>query len=232
MLARALLVSTLVMSGCAGTASNSTDTRTAITAPGPSFVSGETGSSVFLTRSGEEAAAAVSSPTGFNVREDDEPTSSTATSGSVDDIGSPPRRIEIPVLGVDAEIIDLGLLADGSLETPTDFAEAGWWAGGATADQAGPTVIVGHVDSFEGPAVFFELSALSAGDHVVVTDAHGGSHRFRVTEVELYDKTDFPTDRVYGDTDEPTLRLVTCGGDFDSRERSYEANWVVFAEAV
>ncbi len=153
-------------------------------------------------------------------------------SGDATPVASPPRRIEIPTIGVEAEIIDLGLHDDGSLETPTDFAEAGWWAGGATANQDGPTVIVGHVDSYIGPAVFFRLSELQAGDHIVVVDAHGGESEFEVTEVDLYDKDDFPTDRVYGQTDEPTLRLVTCGGVFDERERSYEANFVVFATPV
>ncbi len=140
--------------------------------------------------------------------------------------------MEIPTIGVTAEVIDLGLTPDGSLETPTDFDETGWWAGGSAATESGPTVIVGHVDSFEGPAVFFRLAELEAGDHIVLTDAHDRVQRFRVDEVSLYDKTTFPTDRVYGPSDEPTLRLITCGGDFDDQTRSYEANWVVFATPV
>lgn len=241
MWSRALLVSTLVVSGCAGTGPTGEDgaVGSVVSAPGPlpqgtatpSSAEGA-GSAVFIDR---------------RTHSNDDPTppdtvtmdvgrpagrSADGSSTSNAEAGSPPRHIEIPALEVEAEIIDLGLLADGSLETPTDFAEAGWWAGGAAAGESGPTVIVGHVDSFEGPAVFFRLSELSPGDHVVVTDAHGTSHRFRVTEVELYDKTDFPTERVYGDTDQPTLRLVTCGGAFDSRDRSYEANWVVFADSA
>ncbi len=236
-------VSGVIAIGCAGTGSANDRGELEAYAPGPPAgqtatpsPSDQTGSGVFLEGVDPERAAdgsADANAVGFDV---DASRSASAGSilpaGSVEQAGSPPRWIAIPALDVEAEIIDLGLLSDGSLETPVDYGEAGWWAGGPTAGEAGPTVIVGHVDSFEGPAVFFRLSELEVGDEVVVTDAHGSSHRFRVTEVELYDKTDFPTDRVYGDTDDPTLRLVTCGGAFDSRERSYEANWVVFADPI
>ncbi len=143
---------------------------------------------------------------------------------------SPPRVVRVPAIEVDATIIDLGLETDGSLETPRDYALAGWWAGGTTANQPGPTVIVGHVDDYTGPAVFFRLRELSAGDVIEVVDSTGLATSFVVTETALYDKDDFPTERVYGPTDGPTLRLITCGGDFDSSERSYEANVVVYAE--
>lgn len=145
---------------------------------------------------------------------------------------SPPRRVVLPTIEVDAPIIDLGLTPDGSLETPTDFDDAGWWAGGTGASEPGPTVIVGHVDDQSGPAVFFRLSELEPGDPIVVVDDQGRETSFVVVDKGLYDKESFPTERVYGPDDEPTLRLVTCGGDFDRSERSYESNWVVYAVAL
>lgn len=142
---------------------------------------------------------------------------------------SPPRSVIIPAIDVDASIIDLGLTADGALETPTDFDLAGWWAGGTVADESGPTVIVGHVDDQDGPAVFFRLQELEQGDTIIVVDALGRETSFTVVDKGLYDKASFPTDRVYGDSDSPILRLVTCGGEFDRSERSYESNWVIYA---
>lgn len=135
----------------------------------------------------------------------------------------------MPTIEVDAPIIDLGLTSDGLLETPTDFDDAGWWAGGTHADEAGPTVIVGHVDDYTGPAVFYRLSELEVGEPIVVIDDRGERAEFVVVDKALYDKASFPTERVYGADDEPTLRLITCGGDFDRSDRSYEANWVVYA---
>lgn len=137
----------------------------------------------------------------------------------------------IPSIEVDASIIDLGLTSDGALETPTDFDLAGWWAGGTVADEAGPTVIVGHVDDYNGPAVFYRLQELEAGDEIIVIDDLGREQPFTVVDKALYDKTSFPTERVYGTSTTPTLRLITCGGEFDRSERSYESNWVVYAIA-
>ncbi len=145
---------------------------------------------------------------------------------------SPPRVVRIPAIGVEATIIDLGLTDDGELETPVDFDLAGWWAGGTPASHPGPTVIVGHVDSTDGPAVFFRLRELEPGDEIEVVDDQENSRTFIVTERQTYDKDEFPTERVYGETDGPTLRLVTCGGVFDRDARSYESNVVVYAEVA
>ncbi len=147
-------------------------------------------------------------------------------------IKSPPRVVRIPSIEVDATVIDLGLEDDGALETPQDYDLAGWWAGGTTANEDGPTVIVGHVDDYTGPAVFYRLDELRLGDEIEVVDSTGTTTRFVVTERATYDKDDFPTEKVYGETDEPTLRLITCGGTFDRSLRSYEANVVIYAEPV
>lgn len=158
------------------------------------------------------------------------PSPSPPASTEPDLVKSPPRRVTIRRIEVDAEVIDLGLDDDGSLETPENFALAGWWAGGTTARVPGPTVIVGHVDDHTGPAVFYRLRELEVGDDIEVTDSTGIVSRFVVTRKELHDKDEFPTEEVYGPTSEPTLRLITCGGTFDRSLRSYEANVVVYAE--
>ncbi len=156
------------------------------------------------------------------------PTAGSGTSVSRP-VVSPPRQVVIPSIDVDAPIIDLGLTAEGALETPTDFDTAGWWAGGTVAAEVGPTVIVGHVDDTNGPAVFFRLQELEPGDSIIVIDDLGREQTFAVVDKGLYDKTSFPTERVYGASGTPTLRLVSCGGEFDRSERSYESNWVVYA---
>jgi hypothetical protein len=90
-------------------------------------------------------------------------------------------------------------------------------------------VILGHVDSKRGPAVFFRLRELRRGDEIRVGRADGSSLRFVVERTEQYDKQRFPTDDVYYPTLTPGLRLVTCGGLFDYRTRHYRSNIIVFA---
>ena len=128
-----------------------------------------------------------------------------------------------------APVIKLGLNPDRSLEVPTDFGDTGWWSGGSRPGERGPAVIVGHVDSKTGPAVFYRLRELRRGDKIVVVGGDGSRVRFTVEGSEKYPKDEFPTARVYGRTNGPTLRLITCGGDFDSSTGHYVDNTVVYA---
>jgi hypothetical protein len=143
-----------------------------------------------------------------------------------------PTRVGVPALGVEAALIDLHKRADDTLEVPEDAHVPGWWAGGHAPGERGPAVIVGHVDSYEGPGIFYGLADLQAGDLVTVDREDGSTLTFAVERTEWHRKDRFPTDAVYGATDAPALRLVTCGGEFDRDARSYEENVVVFLELV
>lgn len=147
---------------------------------------------------------------------------------------SEPTRVAIPEIGVDSEIISLGLQEDGTVEVP-EVSEAhltGWYRYGAAPGESGASVILGHVDSTTGPAVFYELGALEEGDEVEVDREDGRTAVFEVSHSERVPKDDFPTERVYADPGHPVLRLVTCGGDFDQQERSYTDNVIVYAGLV
>ncbi|MEN3612784.1 class F sortase [Plantactinospora sp. ZYX-F-223] len=145
---------------------------------------------------------------------------------------SEPIKIMIPKIGVDATIMPVGLTPDGMVQVPplAKAELAGWYQSGPTPGEAGNSVIVGHVDSKEiGPAVFFQLGALLPGDAIEVIRKDGSLVTFVVDGVKSYPKAAFPTELVYGPTDEPGLRLVTCGGDFDERVGSYPDNVIAFA---
>jgi LPXTG-site transpeptidase (sortase) family protein len=144
-----------------------------------------------------------------------------------------PASVSIPAIGVSSELITLGLNPDGTLAVPQpgpDYDKAAWFDGSPRPGDTGPAVIEGHVDSAEnGPSVFYELGALAVGDRVEVTREDGTVVAFEVYEVRVVPKHDFPTLEVYGNTEAPELRLITCGGPFDSAAGSYEDNVVVFA---
>lgn len=115
---------------------------------------------------------------------------------------------------------------------PADYARAGWFSSGGRPGAVGPTIILGHVDSKTGPAVFFRLRDLAPGATVDVGLADGGTATYQVTVVERFAKDAFPTVAVYGATLEDVLRLVTCGGEFDRDAGSYLDNVVVTATRV
>jgi LPXTG-site transpeptidase (sortase) family protein len=143
-----------------------------------------------------------------------------------------PRRVEIPAIGVSAPVIALGLRRDGTLEVPRDYGDTGWWTGGPEPGERGAAVIAGHVDSKSGPAVFHRLDELERGDEIRVHRRDGSVGRFVVRGSERHPKARFPTRRVYGRTPGPTLRLVTCSGDFDTATGHYTDNTIVFADAA
>jgi LPXTG-site transpeptidase (sortase) family protein len=142
---------------------------------------------------------------------------------------SPPKRLHIPSIAVDSELVRLGLAADQTLEVPTDFDLAGWYLESPTPGEMGPAVIAGHVDSREGPAVFYRLAQLRPGDEIHVDRADGSVASFRVDRLEQVPKDRFPTQRVYGDVGYAALRLITCGGEFDRDTGHYRDNVVVYA---
>ena len=146
-----------------------------------------------------------------------------------------PVSVAIPAIDVESDLMRLGLNGDGTVEVPplAEDDQAGWYEGGPAPGAVGPAVILGHVDSQEwGPGIFFDLGALRAGDEIAVTREDGSVATFAVDRVERHRKDDFPTIEVYGNTDDAQLRLITCGGDFDSGARSYEDNVIVFASLV
>lgn len=145
---------------------------------------------------------------------------------------STPISISIPAISVHSNLLRLGLNPDGTIQVPALPSQANlaaWYTHSATPGQIGSSVIEGHVDSYEGPAVFFRLGALKPGNAIDVTLADGVTAIFKVTGVREYLKTKFPSGQIYGRTNYAALRLITCGGTFDYATRHYLSSTVVFA---
>jgi sortase (surface protein transpeptidase) len=142
-----------------------------------------------------------------------------------------PVSLVIPAAGVDTRVVPVGLRADRTMEVP-EVDLAGWYEPGPRPGEAGSVVIVGHVDSRDGPAVFFRLGALRRGDRIVVGQHGGGVRSFVVERVERRPKEALPTGRIWNRTREPVLRLITCGGTFDRSTGHYRDNLIVYAEAT
>jgi sortase (surface protein transpeptidase) len=141
-----------------------------------------------------------------------------------------PTRVEVPAIGVSARVVPLGLNPDGTIEVPQNYDDTGWFTDAAEPGERGAAVILGHVDSKSGPAVFFHLRALRRGDAIEITLKDGSKVRYVVTSSLEVAKARFPTKRVYTPTRRPTLRLITCGGEFDSATGHYLDNYIVFAK--
>ncbi|MEH1169040.1 class F sortase [Micromonospora sp. CPCC 205539] len=142
-----------------------------------------------------------------------------------------PVRVQIPAIGVRAEVVPVGADAAGVLEVPPLDRPtlAGWYRHGVSPGETGNAVLVGHVDSSAGPAVFFDLGRLRTGQEIQITRADARVTVFTVDGVRSYPKDRFPSALVYGPADAAGLRLITCGGRFDAGTGNYVDNVVVFA---
>jgi LPXTG-site transpeptidase (sortase) family protein len=140
-----------------------------------------------------------------------------------------PVSLSIPAIGVQTRLVRLGLAADGTLQVPSTTAVAGWYTGSPRPGATGAAVIAGHVDSYAGPGVFFRLRQLRPGELVYVKRADATLAVFRVTGIQQFAKTRFPTVSVYGPVPDAELRLITCGGIFDYATGHYLSNVIVSA---
>jgi sortase family protein len=146
-----------------------------------------------------------------------------------------PVSVTIPAIGVQSPLLHLGRNKDGTMQVPdltTSADEAAWYKYSVTPGQVGTAVIEGHVDSYQGPAVFFRLGALRPGNHINVTLADGITAVFRVTGVREYAKAEYPANTIYAPAHYAALRVITCGGDFDGATGHYLSSVVVFASLV
>ncbi len=143
-----------------------------------------------------------------------------------------PLSVSIPRLHVGSRLVRLGMDDRGAMQVPVDPATAGWYRLGPTPGELGPAVIIGHVTWNQAPGVFFRLAELRDGDLVEVTRKDDLLAVFEVTHVARYEKSKFPTRAVFGGVDHAGLRLITCGGAYDSSAHRYRDNIVAFATLI
>ncbi|MFF1416138.1 class F sortase [Streptomyces sp. NPDC058280] len=141
-----------------------------------------------------------------------------------------PTQVAIPSIGVTSSLMELGLNADRTVEVPPaeKGMTAGWYTGGAVPGEAGAAVLIGHNSTRFGKAVFHDLKKIAKGADITVTNGRGKSAHFTVTDTESVSKDSFPTEKVYGPTEDRALRLITCDGDFDAQGHPVN-NLIVYA---
>lgn len=141
-------------------------------------------------------------------------------------------HLSIPKINLSVSLSVLGLNKNGTVQVPASFHEPGWYKNGPSPGQEGSAVILGHVDSYRGPGVFYKLADLRPGNRITVTLANGKKVTFSVIGLREYEKSAFPDKLVYGPRTYSALQLVTCGGVFDTATGHYLSNIVVFTKMV
>ncbi|MFE3517209.1 class F sortase [Streptomyces sp. NPDC059166] len=144
-----------------------------------------------------------------------------------------PQRVEIPSIGIKANIVRRGLDGEGAIEPPpfSTPKAVGWYADGTEPGAEGAALFVGHVDTESEPAVFYGLSAARPGEKVRVSRADGKTAEFTIDDVQVFTRERFDAQKAYGQRHDgrAELRLITCGGTYDRESHAYTANVVVSA---
>jgi hypothetical protein len=150
------------------------------------------------------------------------------TSTTVTTAVSEPIHVMIDKIGVDADVVPVGVEPDtNSVEIP-DIARAGWYRYGPSPGQEGSSVLVGHVDGQGLPGVFWRLRNLIPGDRLTIRYADRTERAFRVTGRQEAPKQQLPA-ALFSRAGPPRLALITCGGRFDQTTRHYRNNVFITA---
>ena len=144
---------------------------------------------------------------------------------------SEPALLRIPKIDLTTTFeAPLGVDDEGALEVPKGYDKVGWYKYGPTPGERGPAVILGHIDSYKGPAVFYNLRKLDVGDEVYVDREDGTTATFVIEKSVTYPQSSFPTEDVYGNIPYAGLRLITCAGIYDKGTKRFSHNLVVYAK--
>lgn len=141
-----------------------------------------------------------------------------------------PRELIVPALGIDTNIEIVGQDESGRMDVPKNAWNVAWYEYGPKPGEKGNSVIAGHLDNVDGsPAVFYNLRSLAAGNIVMVVYEDGTRKNFQVTEINSYSDSDFPLEKVFGDSPDARLNLITCNGYWNSSIHSYSERLVITA---
>jgi hypothetical protein len=143
-----------------------------------------------------------------------------------------PTQFTISNLNIDAKIVELGIDPDGTLQSPDNGRDVGWYRQGARPGYGGNMVISGHLDYDRAPGVFWRLGELDPGDDIKITGEDGVVHTYRVDWMRIYEASEAPLNQILGPTTESWLTLITCAGQFDRSSQEYLDRVVVRAHLV
>ncbi|MFJ9312165.1 class F sortase [Streptomyces cyaneofuscatus] len=182
---------------------------------------------------GRDASGGMSAPTTGDVAAVGRPLGAPLPPAHEPVEGAAPRSVEVPSVGIHAPVVRRGLDQDGAIDPPPyDLPQtAGWYGKGTEPGAEGAALLVGHVDTETKPAVFYGLSAVRPGEKVKVVREDGSVAEFTVDDVQVVTRERFDAEKAYGPRVDgrAELRLITCGGKYDQKSRSYTANVVVSA---
>lgn len=143
-----------------------------------------------------------------------------------------PSLLTIPSLKIAAPFELLGIKSDHTIQVPKDYMSVGWFVYGAKPGEIGTSVIIGHLDSPKGRAIFADLSKIKIGEKIVIQRTDGSIVTYIVESTAKYSQDNFPTNEIYSPVAYAGIRLITCSGTYNKNAKHYSDNFVVFGRKI
>jgi len=156
----------------------------------------------------------------------------TAESDTKQALAFIPNRLHIPSIKLDAPVVPVGILDNGQMDVPQSSDIVGILAPSIMPGEPGTAIMSGHVDSKTGPAIFYPLKKLKPGDPVLISNEDGQYLVFQVTSIESYITSEAPLDKIFDDTDQSLLNLITCTGKYNRKLGTHEKRLVVYTRLM
>jgi hypothetical protein len=117
----------------------------------------------------------------------------------------------------------------GQIALPSGPSVVGWFALSAAPGLAGSTLLIGHLDTVAGPAVFAQLSRVRPGDPIHVALADGSTATYRTEGTFRLPATQAAPAELFTQQGPPRLFLLTCYGRFVRGAGGYQDRLIVAA---
>lgn len=144
-----------------------------------------------------------------------------------------PKRLTIPSLNIETEVIYVGLTLNGAMDVPNNPSDVAWFDQGPYPGNVGSAVISGHFGWKNGiPAVFDDLSKLQKGDNVYIEDENGRIITFVVNKIQTFGENSDAYDVFTSNDGKAHLNLVTCQGVWNKNKKSYSERLVIFTDKI
>jgi len=137
-------------------------------------------------------------------------------------------RLRVPSIKLETDVVPAGVVSnkDGEAEWETVPFVAAHYVATALVGARGNAIVSGHVVTLREGNVFRNLYQVDFGDRIDV-DTEAGTFTYIVEDLRLVPPTAV---EVLAATSEPTLTLVTCGGEFDQRTRTFSDRLIVIGK--
>jgi hypothetical protein len=146
-----------------------------------------------------------------------------------------PRHLTIATLGVDANVLPMGVTTDNTIDAPASAWDVGWYDKSAlpTSEQ-GSMIIDGHVnDTLNKPGVFYSIANLTTTDTIIIERGDLQKITYRVTKIEQKPMEMVNIEALKGSIDgKAGLHLITCSGSYDQSRRTYNDRVIVSAVRI